>query len=440
MSDFQIEVEETGPVARGLKVSVAPERVRTELDRAFSKLGRDVQLRGFRKGKVPRTILEQRFGDEVRQDVFGGLIEEACGEAVRSHKLELAVAPRLETHNYEAGQGLDFEARLELRPVVELGEYRNLEGVRKIARVPDEEVDKAIESLRERLAIVQAEETRTTVEKGDVLTVDMYGFDGDDPVAGTDREGVQIEVGANRFPEEFEAQLVGAVVGEKTAVKVDFEAEHSNPDLAGKNIRFDVTVRELKVKILPDVDEDFVRELGLDEGQTVDDLRARILEDLQGRALSEADRRLRDDLLGGLMGGYDFELPESLVKEAVHDRLHELGIAHADEDSLPAERREEIETAVTRQAETQIRAGFVLDAIASSEELDTDKAELEDRIRTQIMSAGDRADEVRKHYSEASAISNLRVQILREKAVEKLVELSSVRDEEVDANDVAEQQ
>ncbi|MFT4571160.1 MAG: trigger factor [Hyphomicrobiaceae bacterium] len=440
MSDFQISIEETGAIVRDLKVLVAPERVRTELERAYAKLRGEVQVRGFRKGKVPRNILEQRFGDDVRQDVFGNLIEEACGEAVRAHDLHLAVAPRLETHNYDADAGLDFVAKLELRPAFELGRYKGIEGVRRIARVPDEEVDAAIESLRERLAVLQIEEERKNVEFGDIVTLDMFGFDGDDPVAGTDREGVQIEVGAARFPEDFEKQLAGIEIGQKAEIFVDFEEGHTNEALAGKKIRFDVTAHEIRTKTLPDVDEDFVRELGMEEGQTVEDLKLRIREDLEGRAVSEADRRLRDDLLGAFVKDYEFELPQSLVGEAVHDRLHELGVAHDAADKLPKERLEEIRTAVDSQARTQIRAGYLLDAVAEAEGLETDKAEVEERIRQQITSAGERSGEVREHYSRASAIANLQTQILREKAVEKVVELSSVRDEHVDANDVADRQ
>ncbi len=440
MSDFQISIVESGAIIRDLTVSVAPERVRADLDRALAKLGREVRLPGFRKGKVPRKLVEQRFGDDVRQDVFGSLIEEACGEAVREHDLHLAVAPRLESHHYdEQGGGLEFKARLELRPSFALGDYKDLDGVRRITRVTDAEVGSAVESLRERMAVLAAEEDRKVVEPGDIVTVDMYGYDGENPVAGTDREGVQIEVGAGRFPEQFEQQRAGSAGGERSPVFVDFEEDHSNEQLAGRRIRFDITVHEIKVKVLPDLDEDFLRDLGLEEGQTVDDLRARIREDLEGRATAEADRRLRDELLGVLVGRYDFDLPETLVGEAVHDRLHELGIAHADEDKIPAERLEEIRQAVGGQARQQIRAGYLLDAVAEAEQLEADKAELEDRIRRQIMAAGDRADEVRKHYSRTSAIANLQTQILREKAVEKLVELSSVRDEHVDTGDVADQ-
>lgn len=438
MSDFQFSVEETGPVARTLKISVAAAHVSGAFDRAYNKLRGQAKVDGFRKGKVPRNILEKRFGADVEQDVLGQLVEEGCSEAIRENSLRLAVAPRVAEHHYSPEEGLRFEATVELIPSFDLGNYKDLEGVLKIAIVEESEIDEAVENLRNRLAILQSEEERRVVENGDVVTLDMYGFDGDEPVSGTEQTGVQIEVGAGRFPEQFESQLLGVTLGEKAGVMVDFEEDHGNAALAGKQIRFDVTVTEIKVKIMPDVDDDFVRELGLEEGSTVEDLRSRIRDDLKGRARSEADGNLRDELLGALVDRFDFDLPESLVSEQVHERLHELGVAHAEEGSIPAERLAEINDAVGKQVRAQLRAGYLLDAIAEAESVETDKAEIEARIRHQIMTAGEKADEVRQYFGRASAIAGLRTQILREKAVARLIELSSVREEEVPRDQVAE--
>jgi trigger factor len=438
MSDFQFSIEETGPVARTLKVTVTAEHVSGSFDRAYNKLRGQAKVDGFRKGKVPRTILEQRYGADVEQDVLGQLVEDGCSQAIRENSLKLAVSPKVADHTYSAEAGLSFEATLELVPTFELGDYKDLTGVRRVVITEETEIDEAVENLRARMAVLQTEEERQTVESGDILTLGMYGFDGDEPVAGTEQSGVQLEVGAGRFPEQFEEQLLGAKVGEKTPVNVDFEDDHANTELAGKKIRFDVTVDTIKTKILPDVDEDFVKELGLEEGATVESLRTRIREDLEGKAGEEADANLRDELLGALVDRYDFALPESLVADHTHQRLHDLGVAHAEEGSIPEERLAEIKEGVDKQARAQLTAGYLLDAIAGVEELETDKAELEARIRHQIMTAGDRADEVRKHFGQASALAGLRTQILREKAVSRILELSSVQEEEVPRGPVAE--
>ncbi len=242
MLEVEATVETTGPVARTIKVSVPQETVENELNDAYAKLNLKVQLKGFRKGKVPRRILEQTYGTEVMRDVLSDLIEKACGETIRLNEFDVVAAPRLLDHRYEQGSDLSFEAHLELRPQFELGKYSGLDGVRRVVRVEDSHVDKALASLRERGAVLETVEDRGDIEPGDIVVFDMYGFHEGEAVKGATGEAVQIEVGAGRFPEEFEKQLVGVTRAVKTPITVPFADDHPNEEMAGKTIRFEVTV------------------------------------------------------------------------------------------------------------------------------------------------------------------------------------------------------
>lgn len=434
MSDIQATIEETGPIARTLKVSVSPEHVRGCFDRAYRKLQGRAHIKGFRKGKAPRPMLEQVYGAEIERDVLGELIEEGCAETIREHKLDIVTAPRLLKHEYVGGEGgLSFEAVVDIRPDVKLGEYKGLAVEKAIVRVTDEDVSAALEALRNRMAVLRVEEERTTVQQGDVIVFTMFGFEGDVAVPGTAGEGLLLEVGSGRFPEDFEKQLPGVVRGEKAPITVSFSDQHADESVRGKTIRFDVTVTEIKVKVLPELDDSFAAEAGVEGCDTLDALRERIRQDLRERARRDADRRVQNELVGRLVQAHEFEVPASMMHEAIHGYMHEMGADHPHD----SEESKKLHEALAPRAVGELRAGFILDAIAAAENVEVTREELENRIRAHLASAGRRADEVRRHYSQAGAIADLRRNMLREKAAGIVFDSASVQEREVEESKVA---
>jgi trigger factor len=432
MSDIQATIEEAGPIGRTLKVSVSPEHVRQSFDKAYRKLQSRAHLKGFRKGKAPRQMLEQTYGSEVERDVLSELIEEGCAQTIREHKLDIVTAPRLLKHEY-AGDGLSFEAAVDIRPDVNLGQYKGIEVEKLVVKVEDSHVDASLEALRGRMAVLRVEEERTTVEQGDIVVFTMYGFDGDEAVPGTSGEGLLLEVGSGRFPEDFEKQLVGVTRGEKTPITVTFSEEHGDENVRGKTIRFDVTVTEIKVKVLPPLDDSLAAEAGVEGCETLDALREKIRQDLRARARQDGDRRMQNELIGKLVESHDFEVPQSLLHETIHHYMHEMGADHPHD----SEESKKLHEALAPRARGELRAGFILDAIALAEDVEVTREDLENRIRAHITQAGRRADEVRKHYSQAGAIAELRRNLLREKAAQKVFESASVQEREVEESKVA---
>jgi len=433
MSEITSTVEEAGPAARTLKISISPKRVRARFDAAFLKLQARVQLKGFRKGKAPRNLLEQAYGEDVTRDVVGDLIEEGCLESIREHSLDVVAAPRLLNQQRAEGGGLEFEVGVDIRPAVRLGQYKELAAERAVVKVEDRHVDATLEALRQRMAVLRVEEDRVLVEPGDTVVMDMHGFEGDQPVPGTSGEGAVLEVGAGRFPEDFEKQLVGVTRAVRTPITVAFGEDYADEGLRGKTIRFEVTVREIKTKILPPVDDSLAAEAGIDGVETLEALRERIREDLRQRARRDAERRCNDMLLARLVETHEFDLPEAFLEETVHGYIHELGIPHGSEEEKSPELRATLEA----RARRSLKAGFLLDAIAAKENIEVSKEELEGRVRAQIASAGKRAEEVGRHYSRPGAIAELRVSLLREKAAKCIFDSASVQEREVEESQVA---
>jgi len=432
MSELQVTVKEDGPVKRRVEVRVPAARVTAETEQAYRRLAGRIQLPGFRRGKVPRRVLEDRYAHDVQHDVVKHLIEETCAEVVRDQAIPVVSSPEVAEHGFNDDGTLRYVAVIEIRPSFELGTYTGLEVARKIERVDDARVDEMVERLRERLAVLTTEEDRVNVAKGDVLEFDMTATSEGQPIEKASGTGIKIEVGGGRFPQEFEDQLVGVTRGIETPIDVHFPSDHGDAELAGKHVRFAVTVRSIKNKVLPAVDDEFVKDLGWDDCTTVEQLRAKIRTDLEAHAGAEADRRVRGELLGQLVDAHSFDVPESLVNRQIGATLREMGVGE-----IPENRVDEIRSKLEPSAAKQVRARFILDAIAKAESLEVTTEELEQEVRRQMISAGNESEKLRQYYSSAGAVMGLKMDMLREKALARLAELATQRDEYIEESRVA---
>ncbi len=431
VSEHVSAIEDRGPVQKAIKVTVAQDNVGSAFDLAYKKVARTAQVRGFRKGKVPRKVLEEQYGESVHEDVVRDLIQEACSAAIRENEIDVVSDPELLSHSIDDSGALVFEALVEVRPTFDLGKYSGIDVERKVVRITDEHIESTLAGMRERMAVLQTEEDRVNVARGDVLTFDMYGFCEGEPLEKATGEGVQLEVGSGRFPEDLENGLIGVTRGIRTPIDVTFAEDHSDPELAGKLVRFEVTVSEIKNKILPDLDDAFAGEV-YEDCETLDDLRSKVRESLEQRSSQEADQRVRGELLERLVDAHEFDVPPSIVERQMANSLHEMGI-----HEIPDERVEEIRSALEPAAIKRVRASFLLDALAKAEELTIEQEELQDEIKRQLMSAGADAERVRNHYAHASSVGALHGRMLRDKAMDRMLELASSRDVEVDESDIA---
>jgi trigger factor len=431
MSEVVSAVEDRGPVQKAIKVTVPGDQVREAFDSAYKRVARTAQVPGFRKGKVPRKVLEEHYGGSVREDVVRELIQSGCSAAVRSEELDVVSDPELLSQNLTESGEVVFEALVEVRPQFELGTYSGVDAERKIVRVTQDHIEATLANMRERMAVLQTEEERVNVAHGDVIVFDMYGFVDGAPLEQATGEGVQLEVGSGRFPEEFETGVVGVTRAIRTPIEVPFAQDHGDPELAGKTVRFEVTVKEIKNKILPDLEDAFASEV-YEECETLDDLRTKIRESLEERSSAEADQRLRGELLERLVDSHDFDVPPSIVERQMANSLHEMGI-----HDVPEERLEEIRGALEPAAIKRVRASFILDAVAKAEELKVEQEELQEEVKRQLVAAGADAERVRNHYAQASSVAVLHGRMLRDKAMDRMLELASRRDVEVDESDVA---
>ena len=282
-----------------LEVEVGQDQVEAAIDRASRRLAQQIKIPGFRPGRAPRSVIEMRVGREVLyQEALDDLIPEVYSQALKENDLVPIDAPELDILDMEDGKPLRFKATIDVKPEVTLGEYKGLEVTKQVARVPNADVERVLETMRERFAELASVE-KDGIEQGDFAVIDFTGYIDGQPFPGGAAQGYTLEVGGGSFIPGFEEQLVGAKVDEVRQIVVIFPEDYRAEDLAGKEARFEVKVHEIKEKRYPALNDDFAKDVG--DFQTLLELRADIRKRLEDAEEQEAERQLEQDLIAAVV-------------------------------------------------------------------------------------------------------------------------------------------
>jgi trigger factor len=312
---MQVSVESTGALERRMEVQVPAERIEKAVDERLEKLSRTIRLKGFRPGKVPVKVVRQQFGQQVRQEVLGDVVQSTFAEAVTQEKLTPAGGPKIEPISQEGGD-LKYRAVFEVIPQIQLAGVDQLEISRPQADVAAGDVDAMIQNLREQRPTYEKVER----EAGDAdrVTVDFEGTVDGQPFEGGKGEDIPVVVGAGRMLPDFEAGLKGARAGERKTIDVTFPPNYGVPALAGKKAQFALNVKSVEERKLPELDEEFCKSYGVEEGG-LERLRQEVEENMK-RELADAVRaRIKKQVMDGLLAANPLELPKTMVESQVRE-------------------------------------------------------------------------------------------------------------------------
>ncbi|MEA2626630.1 MAG: trigger factor [Candidatus Binatota bacterium] len=429
---MQVSVEELNPTQRRIAIEVPAEDVTAELDRAFGRLRGEARIKGFRPGRVPRQLLERYYGDQVRADVLSHLIEHSYAQAIQESGIAPIAPPEIVPESLEIGKPLRYSATVEIQPPVEIQEWEGLPGKRLRRAVTDQDVEHALEQVRQSLAELRPVEDRDEARVGDYVAVDYVASIDGRELPQSRRENRLLEVGAGAVSPELDRALDGMRVGERRSVDVPFPEDHPDAALAGKSASLDVTLRGIREKVVPPVDDDLAREHG--DCETLDDLRALLRRRMEESIAREAEEQLREELIGELISRNPFDVPRSFCDrqtEAVIDDILARSGTRREDLGADGTRLEEIRREVAPRAEHQVRAVLALDALGARLGIAVDDGEMEQRIEEMAGRAGENADKLRAAYRDAGARDALRARLAREHTLERLAAAAHV--EEVDA-------
>ncbi|MGD9762598.1 MAG: trigger factor [Candidatus Binatia bacterium] len=424
----KVEMESVDAVRRRLAVEVPASEVTSEIERAYDALRRKARVPGFRPGKAPRAVLEQLFGDQVRADVFGRLVQESFAEAVREQQIQPVSSPEIVTESAEIGSPLRYSATVEVRPTVSATGYAGLAVERPQTAVTDEEVERFIDGLREREAILVPVTERVEAQRGDIAVIDYEAHIATKRVGKGEQRLVEI---GGEPPDGPGARLEGARVGEPTSFEIAYPADHPNAELAGNAVEFRATVTALSRRDVPPLDDAFARSQA--DCETVDELRARVREQLEAGARRDADARVRAALLGQLVAAHDFAVPQAMIERRaevlVDEVLENLG-PRRPPTSQEAELRAKLHHDLQDQARDQVKAALILESVAQQEGLSIDEEALEAHIDRIAESAGKARERVRALYQDAATRAGLRGRLLQERALDLVVARAVIADAE----------
>lgn len=421
------EIREEGEIARVVEVTVDPARVAAAFDRAFRALGRQVRVRGFRPGRAPRSVLQKLYGAGVAEDVERALVGDTLGAVLEQAGLEPVSEPAVEAEPPQEGGAFSYRVRVEVKPRIELGELSGLGARRPPPDVEEAEVERELESLRQRHASLPEEPEETPAAPGHLLTVDFEGRIDGRPFEGGTGRGVTLELGAGQLIPGFDEQLTGARAGQQRTVRVRFPADYAHSELTGKDAEFDVHVVAVRRRELPALDDEFAKDLG--DFETLDALRARVREHLEATREREVRAALRRSVLDSLIERAPFPVPPGLVEQRLHRRLHSAR-HELEERGVPPQTLEaqlaRWEEEWRRLAEREVREEWLLAEVARLQELAVTDAELDAKVSELAAAREEDPRKLRKTYREAGVYDALRRQLLEDKAVEFLLREATV--------------
>lgn len=425
---MQVRVEEVTSLTRRLEVVLPREMVAGELNAAYDKLKGEINLKGFRKGKIPRKVLEKNYGPKVQYDVADRLIQESYFDALEKAELDAVVHPEVREHRFEEDGTFFYQAEIDVRPAFELGEYKGVEVEQAELTVSEEDIDAELENLRRQTAPLQSVADRA-IAAGDIAAIDFSAFDQGEEMKNVGGRDFSVDVGSGQIGPEFEDNLVGLKAGEEATFTVDFPANFPNMILAGKSIEFKVKVKDVKERILPELDDEFAKDVNA-EFTTLAELRDDIRQ--RRRQALEDGRRgdLVDKVMTEILKNHEFEVPPRLVAYEIEAMIKELE-TNLENRGLSLEaagiNRDSLVEKYQEGAAKRVRGDFILKKIAAKEEIRVADEDINRGFQRIAEQYNMPVEEVKKYFHSRNELMPFMHELLTEKILDFLVKEARIK-------------
>ncbi len=428
---MKVEVERLGNSQVCLRIEISPEEVDQELERNCQALRTKVSVPGFRKGKVPLSILKSRFAEHLKAEVIQNLVPPAYEQALISERLiplgNLQLSPPMNQMELAEGQPLAFEATLDVKPDFSLPEYEDLVIDKSPPNVPRDEVDDYVQRLQEQYATYIPLELDRSVQESDSVRLDWECLVNGNPITDGSKQDADIDLGTGMLLPAVEAEIVGMAVDETRQVEIDFEADHENPELAGKHALFNVTLRAITEKQLPALDDEFAKDL---EYENYEQLRGAIWNNLVEEQKALHDQRQREDILQQLIEKADIEIPESIVDQHVQQTVQNILLRLRQEGRTPEQAgidMEKLPTELREDAIKQTKQAWMFEVIAERENIRVTDDELDLEIRRIADQQNRDAQKYASLLRESNRLEEFRDTLRNDKVYRLLIQRASAK-------------
>ena len=421
---MQVSVENTSALERRMTIGVPAERIETEVNKRLQQTARKAKIPGFRPGKVPMSVIRQRYEDGARQEALGDLIQATFYEAVVEQKLNPAGAPSVEPKTFEKGKDLEYVATFEVFPEFSVAGFESVSVERLSADVADSDLDNMLEILRKQN--VRFEVADRAAENEDQLNIDFVGKIDGEAFAGGSATGTQLVLGSGRMIPGFEEGLVGAKAGEERVLNLTFPEDYQNLELAGKTAEFTVTVNTVSAPTLPELNEAFFNQFGIKE-TGIEGFRTEVRKNMERELRQAIKSKVKNQVMDGLLAANPIEVPKALLENEVNrlrvQAVQQFG-GNIKPDQLPAELFEE-------QAKRRVELGLIVAEVVKQFDLKPDEARVRELIQEMASAYQEPEQVVSWYYKNEQQMNEVRSVVLEEQVVDTVLQKASVTDKAV---------
>ena len=418
----QILNKEDGKVV--ITFSATKEEFAKGLDQAFKRAVKRVNAPGFRKGKLPRAVFNKMYGEEaLYQDAVDYVLPRAYTKAIDELEVSPLAMPDIDVKEISKEEGVKFEAVVTVKPNVELGEYKNLGLEKESVEVTDADVEERLERLLSNQAEWQIKEGEA--KKGDIVVIDFKGFIGDEAFEGGEAKGYELELGSGSFIPGFEDQLEGKVALVDTEVNVTFPENYQVADLAGKEAKFEVTIHDVKEKVLPELTDEFVKEFSKEAASTVAEYKEKLRGEIKVQKEEAAAKAYSDKVISTAVENAKLTVPTKLIDQEVNSMFEQFagnlsrqGLSFELYEQFTGKGADELKAEMRSDAENKIKTSFVLGEIAEVEKVEVTDADIDAEVKELATMYNMTEEGVRTRIS----VEDLRGELIIQKTVEFLKE------------------
>ena len=413
-----------------LEITVEAEKFDEAIKKVYFKSAKYFNIPGFRKGKAPMQIVEKYYGKEIfYEDAFNEIVQDALEEAVEENKLEIVSRPDIEVTQIEKGKDLIFEAIMQTKPEIKLGKYKGIEIKKVEYNVTDEDIEHELGHMQEHNSRLISIEDRP-VESGDIATIDFEGFADGKAFEGGKAEGHELEIGSNSFIPGFEDQVIGMKIDEEKDIQVKFPEEYFSKDLAGKDATFKVKVHEIKKKELPELDDEFAKDVS--EFDTLKELKESIKEKQQKQNDEKAKYETQEAVIKAVCEDIQVEIPSGMVETEIDNMLKDIeqrlsyqGLKLEQYFQMMGKTEEEMKKEYEPQAIDAIKSRLALEAVIKAEKIEATDEEIDEKLKEMAKNYGKENDE--EFLKNENVRNYLKQGLASEKAIDFLVENAKIK-------------
>ncbi len=429
---MQVSVETTEGLERKMTVAIPSDRVDSAVNARLQEAAKTIRLNGFRKGRVPMKVVKNRFGEGVRQEVVGEIMNQSYYEAINQESLKPAGQPRIEPTNFAEGQDLEFIATFEVYPEIALPDFSQVKAERLNADVTDDDIDEMIETLRQQRQTYEVVE-RAAADK-DMVNIDYLGKKDGEEFEGGKAEGQNLVLGSERMIPGFEAGILGKQSGDSFTLPLSFPEDYQNEELAGAEVEFDITLNTVLEQQLPKVDEEFFKSFGVEEGG-VEAFRKEVTNNMRREMKSASRNKLKNAVMDSLLKLVDVQAPAALVAGEVqqlkYQMLQQMGGASSNLD--PSQLPDEL---FTEQAQRRVTLGLLMGEVIQKEGIKADADKVREAVE-ELASTYESPDEVVNwYYSNEEQLSAIENTVVEDQVFDHIIEQASIEDKQVSYQDV----